>query len=36
MKTLRDFPVVEIDDLYETQMDYYLENEPDFLLDYLF
>ena len=36
MRTFRDFPVVEIDDLYETQLDYFLEEEPDYLLDYLF
>ena len=36
MRKYKDFPVVEYDDLYETQLDYFLEEEPDYLLDYLF
>ena len=36
MKTLKNFPAIELDDIYETQMDYFLEEEPDYLLDYLF
>ncbi len=36
MKTTKNFPLVELDDIYETQMDYSLEEEPDYLLDYLF
>lgn len=36
MNTFQDFPVVEYDNLYETKMDYFMEEEPDYLLDYLF
>jgi len=36
MKTFKDYPIIELNDIYETQMDYFLEEEPDYLLDYLF